>query len=96
MVGTWKVLHFEGEDLRAEVGSVAECDGQVDLPERVCLRSRDQAVEGKAHWAELRPGDAHGVEGVDVENVEAVASIHQHLSEVLFADNGVVDEQVTT
>jgi len=53
-------------------------------------------MEGRAHWAELRPGDAHGVEGGDVENVEATTSIHQHLGEALFADNGVDDEQVAT
>ena len=39
-------------------------------------------------------GHAHGVEGVDVENVEDAASIHQHLGEVLLADNGVDDERV--
>ena len=38
----------------------------------------------------------HGVEGVDVEDVEATASIHQHLGEALLADNGVDDEQVAT
>ena len=76
MVGPWKVHHFEGEDLRAEVGLVAKPDEQVDLPKWVCLRPRDHAVEGRAHWAELRPGDAHGIEGVDVEDVKAAASIH--------------------
>ena len=39
VVGPWEVHHFEGEDLRVEVGSVAKCDGQVDLPKWVCLRS---------------------------------------------------------
>ena len=51
-------------------------------------------MEGRAHWVELRPGDAHGVEGVDVEDVEATASVHQHLGEVLLMDNGVDDERV--
>ena len=41
-------------------------------------------------------GDAHGVEGVDVENVEATTSVHQHLGETLLADNGVDDERVAT
>ena len=53
-------------------------------------------MEGRAHRSELRPGDAHGVEGVDVEDVEAAASVHQHLGEVLFVDNGVNDEQVAS
>ena len=41
-------------------------------------------------------GDVHGVEGVDIENVEAAASVHQHLGEALLADNGVNDERVVT
>ena len=53
-------------------------------------------MEGRAHWAELRSRDAHGVEGVDVENVEAAASIHQHLGEALLVDNGVDYERVAT
>ena len=58
-----------------EVGSVAKCDGQVDLPEQVLLHPQIYAVEGRAHLVELRSGDAHGVEGVDVGNVEAAASM---------------------
>ena len=42
--------------------------------------------------AEFRPGDAHGVEGVNIEDVEATASIHQHLGEALLKDDGVDDE----
>ena len=53
-------------------------------------------MEERAHWAELRPGDAHGVEGVNVEDVEVVASVHQHLGEALLADNGVDNERVAT
>ena len=45
--------------------------------------------------AELRPGDAHGVEGVDIEDVEAAASVHQHLGEALLADDVIDDvEQI--
>ena len=87
---------LEGEDLQVEVGSVAKYDGQVDLPKWVCLHPRDHAMEGRAHWAELRSGDAHGVEDVDVENVEAAAFVHQHLGEALLADDGVDDERVAT
>ena len=39
-------------------------------------------------------GDVHGVEGVDIEDVEAATSIHQHLGEALLADNGVDDDHV--
>ena len=47
VVGPWKVHHFKGESLRAEVGMAAERDGQVDLPERVCLCFRDHPMEGR-------------------------------------------------
>ena len=40
-------------------------------------------MEGRARWAEFRSGDVHGVEGVDIEDVEAAASVHQHLGEAL-------------
>ena len=66
--------NFWGCD-RAEVGLFAKHDGQIDLPEWVCLRSRDHPVEGRTRMAEFRPGDAHGVEGVDVEDVEAAAFV---------------------
>ena len=95
MVEPQEIYHLEGKDIRAEVGSVTKHDGQVDLPEWVCLRSQD-TVEGRAHWSELQPGDAHGVEGVDIEDVEASLSIHQHLGEALLADNGVDDERIVT
>ena len=53
-------------------------------------------MEVRAHWVELQSGDAHGVEGVDVENVDAAASVHQHLGEALLANHGVNDEQVAS
>ena len=55
MVRPREVHHLEGEHLRAEVGSITKHDGQVDLSERVCLRSRDHAVEGRAHRTQAYP-----------------------------------------
>ena len=79
-----------------EVGSFAIRDVQIDLPEWVCLRSWDHPMEGRTRKAEFRPRDAHGIEGVDVEDVEAAASVHQHLGEALLANDGVDDERVAT
>ena len=45
---------------------------------------------------EFQPGNVHGIEGVDVEDVEAATSIHQHLSEALLVDDGVNDERVAS
>ena len=44
----------------------------------------------------LWKGNVHGIEGVDVEDVEATASVHQHLGEALLADDGVNDERVAS
>ena len=49
-----------------------------------------------ARQAELRLGDAHGIEGVDVQDVEAAPPVHQHLSEALLADDGIDDEWVAS
>ena len=38
----------------------------------------------------------HGIKGVDVEDVEAATSVHQHLGEALLVDDGVEDERVAT
>ena len=51
-------------------------------------------MEGRVRRTELRPRDVHGVKGVDIEDVEATTPVHQHLGEVLLADNGVNDERV--
>ena len=53
-------------------------------------------MQGRARWAEFRPRDAHGVEGIDIEDVEAATSVHQHLGEALLVDDGVDDERVAT
>ena len=45
---------------------------------------------------EFQPGDAHGIKGVDVEDVEAATSIYQHLGEALLADDGVDNELVAS
>jgi len=57
------------------------------------------ALSGSRHGresrqAELRSRDPHGIEGVDVEDVEATASVHQHLGEALLADDGIDDNRV--
>ena len=53
-------------------------------------------MEGRARRSELQPADAHGIKGVDIEDVEAAASIHQHLGEALLTDDGVDDERVAS
>ena len=56
---------------------------------------------GSHHGREsLLGGDPTGgcacIEGVDVENVEATTSVHQHLGEALLVDDGVDNKRVET
>ena len=44
----------------------------------------------------LGPNTRGVTEGVDVEDIEAATSVHQHLGEALLADNGVDNEWVAT
>jgi hypothetical protein len=43
---------------------------------------------------ELGPRDAHGVESLNVQDLEAIAPVHHHLDQVLVADDGVDNEGV--
>jgi len=43
---------------------------------------------------ELRPVDAEKVEGLEVDDVQAAAAVHQHLRESGVDDDGVDDERV--
>ena len=44
--------------------------------------------------AELIQSDPHELQGVDVHDVEAAASIHEHLGEASVADDGVDNERI--
>jgi hypothetical protein len=49
--------------------------------------------KGKMEARSLGPRDAHGVEGLNIQDVEATAPVHQHLGQALVANYGVNDEQ---
>jgi hypothetical protein len=44
----------------------------------------------------MRSANAHGIEGLDVHDVKAAASVHQHLGKVLRVDDGVGRPRVGT
>ncbi|KAK8459837.1 hypothetical protein SEVIR_2G221866v4 [Setaria viridis] len=96
MIGSAEPHHLKGEDLLPVVGRGPESDGQVDLPERHRLFSRHDAVEWRLAGAEAGAVNPHSVEGLGVEDVEAAASIHEHLDEARRADDGVDDEGVAS
>ena len=94
MVRPLPVHLLEREGLGAEVGSVAERDRQVDAADRVRLHARQDAVKGKDRGPQVSSWDPHGFQGVDVEDVEAAAPVHQHIGQAHVADDGVDDERV--
>ena len=87
MVGSMEPNHLEGEGLHPIVGWIPKCDGQVDLPEWHVLLSRYNVMERCLGWSDVRSVDAHGVERFNVHDVEATASIHQHLGGPLHAND---------
>jgi hypothetical protein len=86
--------HFKGDGLHPKVGWIPKCDRQVDVPERFGLLPRHDAMERCSSRSDARSVDAHGVEHLNVHDVEAAASVHQHLGESLRTDDRVNHERV--
>jgi len=51
-------------------------------------------METARAWLELRPFDTEEVEGLEIDDVQAAAAIHQYLRESSVDDDGVDDEWV--
>ena len=51
-------------------------------------------MEWQLAGAELVQSDPHELQGVGVHDVEAAASIHEHLGEAVVADDGVDYERI--
>jgi hypothetical protein len=96
VVGSIEIGHLEGEGLSPEVGLIPKGDGQVDLPKWFALFPRYNAMERHPGQSDARPVDAHGVERLNVHDVEATTPIHQHLAEMLLVDDWINDKWVPT
>ena len=96
MVGSVEPDHLEGQGLRPIICWIPKGDGQIDLPKWHGLLSRHDAVERCPGRLDARSVDAHGVEHFSVHDVEVAASIHQHLGELLCADDWVDHEQISS
>ena len=95
MVGSVEPNHFEGERLHPIVGRIPESDRQIDLPKWHGLLCRHDAVERRSGRSDARSVDARGIKRFGVHDVEAAASIHQYLGELLCANDRVDHEQVS-
>jgi hypothetical protein len=86
--------HLEGERFLAKIVRCAEPNKQIDLPERLDALARRDAMEWRRAGPQLVQPNPHQPQGVSVEDVEAAASIHQHLGEPRVADDWIENQQV--
>jgi hypothetical protein len=67
---------LKGEGHSLEVGLIPKGYGQIDLYKGFGLFSRHDTMERCPGWSDARPVHAHGIERLDVHDVEATTSIH--------------------
>jgi hypothetical protein len=95
MVRASEPHHFECKDFLSEIGRGSKADGQVDLLERMHPLAGGDPVEWRGPRQDLGLLDPHELQGVHIDDVEAAASIHEHLCEACVANDGVGYEWVT-
>ena len=71
--------HLEGEHLLAEVSCCAEAYRQIGLAKGLDSLPRRNAVEWRLAGAKPVQSDPHELQSVGVHDVEAAASVHEHL-----------------
>ena len=96
MLGPMEPDHLEGKGLHPIIGRIIEGDEKIDLPKWYGLLFRYDAVERCPGRLDARSVDAHGIKSFSIHDIEATASIHQHLGEPLRADDLVDHERVSS
>ena len=79
MVGATEAHYLKSQDLLSEFGRRAKTDWEVDLTHREGLLDWYNSMEASYAWFELCSFDPQKVEGLEVDDVESAATIHQHL-----------------
>jgi hypothetical protein len=92
MVGPAEPDNLEGEGFPPEIGRSPKAYGKINLSERGGMLSWHDTMEWWYVGLEPSPTNPHEVEGLDVQDVEATAPIHQDLSESGVADDRVNNE----
>jgi hypothetical protein len=86
--------HLEGEGFLAEVVRCAKPDRQINLPEGLNALARCDAMERHRAGPQLVQPDSHQPQGVRVQDVEATASVRQHLGEPQVAVDWIDNQRV--
>jgi hypothetical protein len=94
VVGSSEPDHLEREGLPSEVGGCPKADGKIELSEGLDALSGDDPVERRSACPNRGQINTQEPEGLDVDDVEAAASVHEDLGEPDVADDGVDNERV--
>jgi hypothetical protein len=94
VVGSSEPDHLEREGLPSEVGGRSEANGKVELSEGLDALPGDDLVERRNACPDRGQINTQEPKGLDVDDVEAAASVHEDLGEPDVADDGVDDEWV--
>jgi hypothetical protein len=94
VVGSVEPDHLEREGLLSEVGGSPEADGQIELSKGLDGLPGDDPVKGRRTSPDRGQIDLQVPEGLDIDDVEAAASVHEDLGEPDVADDGVDNERV--
>jgi hypothetical protein len=94
VVGSSEPDHLEREGFLSEVGGSPEADGQIELSKGLDALPRNDPVKGRRTSPDRGQIDLQEPEGVDVDDVEAAASVHEDLGKPGVANDGINNERV--
>jgi hypothetical protein len=94
VVGPSEPDHLEREGFPVEVGGSSEADRQIKFPKGQDALTGDDPVKGRRTSPDRGQIDLQEPDGLDVDDVEAAASVHEDLGEPGVADDGVDNERV--
>jgi hypothetical protein len=94
VVGSSEPDHLEREGFLSEVGGSPEADGQIELPKGLDAFPRDDPVKRCHAGPDRGQIDLQEPEGLDVDDVEVAASVHDDLGKPNVADDGIDNERV--
>jgi hypothetical protein len=94
VVGPSEPDHLKREGFLSEVGGSPKADEQIELSNGQDALFGDDPVKGRRTGPDCGQIDTQEPEGLGVDDVEAVASVHEDLGEPGVADDGVDNERV--
>jgi hypothetical protein len=94
VVGSSEPDHLECEGFPAEVGGSSEADGQIESSKGMDTLPGDDPVKRRRTGPDRGQIDFQEPEGLDIDDVEAAASVHEDLGDPGVADDGVDNERV--